>query len=62
MSDAEHELIVDNGELQQRLEHVSVLALRALAAAAEAQDVAFGHHEEWLDDAKRDVLSPNVAS
>ena len=59
MSDAEHELIVDNqelivdnGELQQQLDRVSVIALRALAAASEAQDAAFGHHEPWLDDAK----------
>ena len=39
-----------------------MIALRALAAASEAQDAAFGHHEPWLDDAKRDVLTLNVAS
>ena len=54
--------MIDNGELQQQLDRVSVIALRALAAAVEAQDVAFGHHEAWLDDAKRDILSPHVAS
>jgi len=55
MSDAEHELIVDNLELQVRVDRLSVIALRSIAAASEAQDVAFGRHEEWLDDAKRAV-------
>ena len=26
-----------------------------LAAATEAQDLAFGGHEDWIDDAKRDL-------
>jgi hypothetical protein len=62
MSDAEHELIVDNGELQQQVDRLSVIALRALAAAAVAQDAAFGHHEAWLDDAKHEILTPNLTS
>ena len=57
MSDIEHELIVDAGELRVRFDRVSVLALRALVAATEAQDVAFGHHEEWIDDARRELAA-----
>jgi hypothetical protein len=55
MSDAEHELIVDTINLRERFDRVSVLALRALAAATEAQDVAFGGHDDWIDDAKREL-------
>jgi hypothetical protein len=57
MSDVEHELIVDNLDLQVRVDRISVIALRSIAAAAEAQEVAFGEHEEWLDDARRAVAS-----
>jgi len=57
MSDVEHELIVDNLDLQVRVDRLSVIALRSIAAAAEAQEVAFGRHEEWLDDARRAVAS-----
>ena len=57
MSDVEHELIVDNLELQVRVDRLSVIALRSIVAAAEAQEVAFGEHEDWLDDARRAVAS-----
>ena len=55
MSDVEHELIVEYQDLRQRLDRVSVLAFRSLAAATEAQDIAFGRHDEWIDEAKREV-------
>jgi len=57
MSDVEHELINDTAELRARLDRVSVLALRALVAASDAQDEAFGHHDEWIDDAKRELAT-----
>ena len=57
MSDVEHELIVDNLELQVRVDRLSVIALRSIVAASEAQDVAFGRHEDWLDDARRAVAN-----
>ncbi len=57
MSDAEHELIIDTIDLRERFDRVSVLALRALAAASEAQDVAFGRHEDWIDDARRELAA-----
>jgi hypothetical protein len=58
MSDAEHELIVDNVDLREdnvdlREEVVRLgdIVHRSLAAALEAQDAAFGHHEAWIDEA-----------
>jgi hypothetical protein len=60
MSDVEHEMIVDHIELRERLDRVSVIAIRSLVAASEAQDIAFGRHDEWLDDAKRAVAGSPV--
>jgi hypothetical protein len=61
MSDVEHEMIVDHIELQERLARLSVIAIRSLAAASEAQDIAFGKHDEWLDEAKLAVVGLPIA-
>jgi hypothetical protein len=55
MSDVEHELISDIDEARVEIERLRTLAERALAAASSAQEAAHGRHEEWIDDALRDV-------
>ena len=57
MSDAEHELIVDNVDLHDEVVQLGDIAHRALAAAREAQDAAFGHHEAWIDEAILKVVA-----
>ena len=48
MSDAEHQLLVDNTRLRAD-------ALRAAEAAIAAQDRNDGTHEGWLDDLVREL-------
>ena len=60
MSDAEHELFVDNAALRDDVARLHDLVLRALTTAIYAQDAAFGHHDVWLDQA-RDELSSQPA-
>jgi hypothetical protein len=55
VSDAEHELLVDNDALLQDVERLRTLARRAVEAAIAAQDAASGSHEPWLDDARREL-------
>ena len=55
MSDVEHELISDIDEARAEIERLRALAQRALAAGSSAQEAAQGRHEEWIDDALRDV-------
>lgn len=55
MTDVEHELVVENGQLRAELARVRQIAVDALAAAIKAQDVAHGRHDEWLDAAVRHV-------
>jgi hypothetical protein len=56
MSDAEHELIVDNQDLREELHRLSDIARRSLEAASRAQDAAFGRHDPWIDEAKRETV------
>jgi hypothetical protein len=49
VSDAEHELIVENTEQQQEIARLRDLVARAARAAIAAQDRADGRHEPWLD-------------
>ncbi len=55
MSDAEHELLIDNTAQAEEIARLRALAERAARAAAEAQDRADGRHEAWLDDALREL-------
>jgi len=55
VSDIEHELVVDLGALQARVEVLSDFARRAIAAAIRAQEVASSTHEAWLDEALLEV-------
>lgn len=49
MSDAEHELLLQNTEHVQEIARLRALALRAARAAIDAQQRAEGHHDDWLD-------------
>ena len=60
MSDAEHQLLVDNAEQAEVIARLRVAALRAAQAAIAAQDRIDGTHDGWLDDLVRD-LSASVA-
>ncbi len=50
MSDAEHELLLDNTEHLEEIARLRTLLVRAARAAIAAQDRADGAHEPWLDD------------
>jgi hypothetical protein len=56
MSDVEHELIVDYIDLRERVDRLSEIAQRSLAAAADAQEAVYGRHEPWIDDAMRETM------
>lgn len=58
MSDIEHELIGDMDAARAENERLRALAERALVAASSAQEAAYGHHDEWIDDALRELLAP----
>jgi hypothetical protein len=58
MSDIEHELITDIDVARTEIAKLRALAERALVAASTAQDAAYGRHEEWIDDALRELLAP----
>jgi len=58
MSDAEHELIVDNVDLREEVVRLGDIVHRSLAAALKAQDAAFGCHEVWIDEAIRETVAP----
>jgi hypothetical protein len=55
VSDAEHELLIDNTAQAEEIARLRALAVRAARVAVAAQDRADGHHETWLDDALRDL-------
>jgi hypothetical protein len=55
MSDAEHELLLENAERSAEIARLRDLATRALRAAIAAQDRADGGHEVWLADALREL-------
>ena len=48
MSDVEHELITDLGEIRDEVDELRALARRALQAASAAQDAAYGRHDAWI--------------
>ena len=55
MSDAEHELLLDNTQQLEEISRLRALVVRAAAAAIAAQDRADGTHEPWLDDTLREI-------
>jgi hypothetical protein len=55
MSDAEHELVVENELLRSEVARARAIALRAVETAKAAQDAVDGHHEPWLDRAADDL-------
>ncbi len=55
MSDAEHQLLLDNAEQAEVIARLRVGALRAAHAAIAAQDRIDGTHERWLDDLVREL-------
>jgi hypothetical protein len=55
MSDVEHELLTDLGEVREEAEDLRQLARRALVAAASAQEAAYGRHDGWIDDGLRET-------
>jgi hypothetical protein len=50
VSDAEHELLLDNTEHLEEIARLRTLLVRTAQAAIAAQDRADGAHEPWLDD------------
>ena len=50
VSDAEHELLVENTEHVAEIARLRAVVLRAAHAAIAAQDRADGGHEAWLDE------------
>ena len=55
MSDAEHELLLENTEQVQEITRLRALVARVARAAIDAQDRADGRHEAWLDQLLRDA-------
>jgi hypothetical protein len=55
VSDAEHELLLDNTEHLEEIARLRTLVVRAARAAIAAQDRADGSHEPWLDDVLREL-------
>ena len=55
MSDAEHQLLVDNAEQAEIIARLRVAGARAAHAAIAAQDRIDGAHEGWLDDLVREL-------
>jgi hypothetical protein len=50
VSDAEHELLIENTAQTEEIAQLRALVARAARAAIAAQDRADGAHEPWLDD------------
>jgi hypothetical protein len=57
MSDFEHELILEFRETRDEADELRMLARRALVAASSAQEVAYGRHDAWIDEAMRETVS-----
>jgi hypothetical protein len=55
VSDAEHELLVENAEHVEEIARLRASALRAARSAIGAQDRVDGTHEAWLDDLVREL-------
>ncbi|HLM17613.1 MAG TPA: hypothetical protein VK549_07305 [Acidimicrobiia bacterium] len=59
MSDLEHEMIVEQVQTQLEADQLRLIARRALVAAETAQEVAYGRHDRWIDDAMRETVRSN---
>ena len=57
MSDAEHELLIENTAQTEEIARLRALVARAARSAIEAQDRVDGRHEEWLDELLRDAAA-----
>jgi hypothetical protein len=55
VTDAEHELLIENTAQTEEIARLRALAARAARAAIEAQDHAGGRHDAWLDEVLRDL-------
>src|SRR3954452_12630297 len=51
MSDLEHEIILETQALSSEVAWLSDVAERAVRAAIEAQELAIGRHDGWMDSA-----------
>jgi len=51
MSDLEHDIICETQALGRETEWLSDVAERALLAAIDAQELAIGRHDGWMDSA-----------
>jgi hypothetical protein len=50
VSDIEHEMLVETRDLRDQVAVERDRLRRVVAVAIDAQDVAFGTHDAWLDD------------
>jgi hypothetical protein len=55
VTDAEHELLIENTAQTEEIARLRALVVRAARAAVDAQDRADGHHDDWLDDVLEDL-------
>ena len=55
MSDLEHDIILQTRVLSSEAAWVSDIAERALRAAIDAQELAIGRHDGWMDTALRHI-------
>ena len=63
MSDLEHDIISETRALSREAEWLSDVAERSLRAAIEAQELAIGRHERWMDRALRRIeFRPTLAA
>ena len=60
VSDIEHEMVMEEQRLRERIQELSELARKSLTTAIAAQDHAFVTHDGWLDDALDDVAGELV--
>jgi hypothetical protein len=57
VSDAEHELLLDNTAQTEEIARLRAVVALAARAAIDAQDRADGHHEPWLDEVLRELAT-----
>jgi hypothetical protein len=55
MSDLEHDIISETRALSSEAEWLSDIAERSLHAAIDAQELAIGRHDGWMDTALRRI-------
>jgi hypothetical protein len=54
VSDAEHELLLENSEQVEEIVRLRALVARLATLAVDAQDRAEGRHDAWLDELLED--------